>query len=190
MDWAYDRTVDREAAARAIEEFLRALGHEPVGQLAETPQLVAAAWCDELLDGYAVDPAEALREASLPAGKRAGFVTLRDLSVSMICPHHLLVSHGHADVLYLPGERVAGLGGIARALAACTRRLTLQEEAGVRMAQLLVEVLGATGAACRLRLTHTCLLARGARQNAVVESIALAGSFDGPDRELAIAVLG
>jgi GTP cyclohydrolase I len=186
--------VDRQAAARAIEDLLRALGHEATGALADTPRLVAEAWCDELLDGYSADPAATLREASLPleAGAR-GLVALRQLEVSTICPHHLLPAHGRGDVFYLPGDRVAGFGGISRALAACTRRLVIQEQAGADMARHLVEALGARAAACRLVLTHTCLLARGARErSAVVETLALAGAFvePGSERELLLSMLG
>ena len=38
--------VDRDAAAAAIEAFLRALGHEPTGDLEGTPERVADAWAE------------------------------------------------------------------------------------------------------------------------------------------------
>ena len=190
--------MDREAAARAIDQFLQALGHEPKGPLAQTGELVAQAWADELLTGYDMDGAQILREGSFPLAQGAGhdigssLVILRDLSVTTICPHHLLPAFGSADVAYLPTERVAGLGSIAQALNARTRRLTLQEQAGDEMASLLVEALGARGALCRLRLTHSCIVTRGARQTAaLIETVALRGSFaePGPDRDLALASL-
>ncbi len=55
---------DRDRAARAIEEFLRALGHDPEGDddLRETGQRVADAWIDDLLEGERID-ARALLEA-------------------------------------------------------------------------------------------------------------------------------
>jgi len=190
--------VDRHAAARAIADFLRALGHEPTGELAATAELVAQAWCDDLLEGDQQDAAAILREGaaasdrSETASDSAGLVVVRGLAVITMCPHHLLPAHGSGDVVYLPGDRIAGFGAIARTLRALTRRLTLQEHASSAMAQLLVDTLGARGAGCRLRLTHTCLTARGAREpSAQVESLALEGSFaqSGPDRDLALAVL-
>ncbi len=186
------RTVDREAAADAVAAFLRAIGHEPSGELAQTPKLVAEAWCSDLLTGYGQDPAQILSHGSMPCEDASGPVTLRGLSVSTMCPHHLLPAHGTADIVYLPGARIAGFGAIARALHALTRRLTLQETAGAAMAQVVVDALHARGAACRLRLTHTCLTTRGPRETtAVVESLALAGSCGEPgaDRTLILGAL-
>ncbi len=184
--------MDRQAARDAVAAFLRAIGHPPDGPLAETPALVTEAWCDELIAGHAQDPAALLEAGTIAAGGSTGLVALRGLQVTTMCPHHLLPAHGTADVLYLPNDHIAGLGAIARAVHALTRRLTLQEDAGSRVAALLVEQLGARGAACRLRMTHTCFIARGEREaGTVVETLALAGSFDGhgPDRELALGAL-
>ncbi len=186
--------MDEQAAARAIEDFLRALGKKPTGDLARTGELVAQAWARELLEGEGQDPLAILRDEAIACStSSAGLVVLRDLNVTMMCPHHLLPAHGRGDLAYLPGERLAGLGALARALRATTRRLTLQEQATEQMADAIVEALGARGAFCRLRLTHTCMLARGAEQAAaVVETVALRGSFsvEGPARQLALAALG
>jgi GTP cyclohydrolase I len=186
--------TDRQAAERAIADFLRALGHEPTGELAGTPALVAQAWTDELLAGYRLDPAGILGEGFVPIEpSQASLVALRGLDVSTICPHHLLPAHGEATVIYLPANRVAGFGAIARALDALTRRLTFQERVGADMARLIVAELGARGALCALRLVHTCLTSRGARQaHGLVDSVAFAGSFaePGPDRDAALRMLG
>ena len=186
--------MDPKAAERAIADFLRALGHEAQGELAQTPGLVAQAWTEELLSGYKLDPARILREGAVPIEPGQGsIVALRGLAVSTVCPHHLLPAHGDATVIYLPDDRVAGFGAIARALDALTRRLTFQERAGTAMAKLVVAELGARGALCSLRLAHTCLQARGPRQAAaLVDSVAFAGCFaePGPDREAALCVLG
>lgn len=183
---------DRAAAARAIEDFLRALGHSIEGELADTAQLVTDAWCDELLSGYRDEPIALLREATIPAASDDA-VLVRGIDVGMMCPHHLLPSHGHADVLYLPSGRVAGFGAIARVVSAHTRRLVLQEEAGRAIAGSLIEGLGARGALVRLRLVHTCFAIRGAAQpSATIETLSLAGTTarPGSDRDLALAMLG
>jgi GTP cyclohydrolase IA len=190
--------IDKAAAARAIEDFLRALGHEPAGDLAGTGDRVAEAWADDLLQGYAVDPAAVLRAAAVPLSEDSAsgppnIVVLRDIAVTTMCPHHLLPAFGVGLVAYLPGTKLAGIGALAQILDAYARRLTLQETIGAEVAGLLVRELGARGALCKLSLTHMCLIARGERRaGAVVETLAASGSFasQGPDRDLVFAALG
>ena len=191
--------MDRPAVERAVSDLLRALGHAPEGELADTPRLVAEAWCDELVAGQGLDPLGILAAGAVPVddamarpGARQQLVVMRGLAAATICPHHLLPATGEATIAYLPGQRMAGFGAIARALEACTRRLTLQEQAGAAMADALCAGLGARGAACRLVLVHGCFTLRGPRETgARIESLALAGSFaePGPDRDLALATL-
>ena len=185
--------IDRRAAARAIEDFLRALGHEPEGELAGTGARVADAWADDLLEGEAIDAAALLREGALELdAEGSGLVLVRDLAVTTMCPHHLLPAHGMATVAYLPGARVAGIGTIARVVDVLAHRLTLQERISDDVVALLVHELGARGALCRLALTHSCLIARGERKTgSIVETLAVAGTFAfaSPDRDLALLAL-
>jgi GTP cyclohydrolase I len=186
--------VDETKAAEAVHAFLRALGRDSDAdeELKDTPARVARAWATDLVDGYDVDVAALLRSESSPAPESRGLVSLRELSVATICPHHLLPGRGTGTVLYLPGDRIAGLGTLARLVDAFAHRLSLQEVIGSSVARSLVEHLGARGAACKLSLSHSCLTSRGERQeHAMVETIALAGSFEhpGPDRDLALAAL-
>jgi len=185
--------VDRKAAARAIEDFLRALGHEIEGDLAGTGERVADAWADDLLEGESIDAAAVLREGAIEAGPHErGLVVIRGLSVTTMCPHHLLPGHGTGLIAYLPGDRVAGIGTLGHILDALARRLTLQERIGGQVVELLVSELGARGALCKLSLTHSCLVARGMRKaGALVETIAVAGAFAEAtaERDLAFAAI-
>ncbi|MBK9262867.1 MAG: GTP cyclohydrolase I [Polyangiaceae bacterium] len=186
--------IDRTAAARAIEDFLRALGHEPTGELEGTGERVADAWADDLLEGQSIDAAAVLREGSLavdPAG--TNLVIVRDLAVTTVCPHHLLPAFGSAAIAYLPGARVAGIGTLARVVDVVARRLILQEQIGTTVVDLVCSELGAEAALCRLALTHTCLVSRGERKtSAIVETIAFGGAFakDAEGRTLALTALG
>ena len=178
-------------AARAIEEFLVALGHRLEGELEGTGERVANAWCDELLSGEDHDPLTILASGSLDLGEGPhGLVVLRDLATSTMCPHHLLPGHGVATIAYLPRRKAAGLGTLSEMVQALARRLTLQETLGEDIAKALLEGLDAKGSLCQLDLTHTCFVARGERQSgSVVSTLSLAGTFAGPDRDLALAAL-
>jgi len=155
--------VDLAAAARAIEAFLTALGHPPSSdpELRETGRLVARAYHEELLAGYRMDPAEVLRDTLSTTS--SGLVIVRDISVTCICPHHLLPASGVIHVGYYPNERIVGLGALARLARGFAARLILQETLCEQIAEALVRHLGARGAGCVAQLEPACLTTRGER---------------------------
>jgi len=124
--------LTREAARAAIRDFLVALGRDPEREpeLAETPARVVEAFADELLTGYGRDLATLVTKDSSPAPPRAGLIAVRDIAVATVCPHHLMPALGRANVVYRPGDRILGLGVVARLVDACARRLVLQETIG------------------------------------------------------------
>lgn len=168
--------IDRRAAAYHLEAFLRAVGapvdHDP--ELRGTGARVTDAYVDELLAGYALDPATILAEGTACTAR--GLVVLMDVPATTMCPHHLLPATGRVHVGYWPGSRVVGFGALARLVECYTRRLALQEDIGRAIAQALVEHLGAEGAGVVVDLAPSCLLARGERPHgAHVVSTAFAG---------------
>ncbi len=185
--------TDRAAVARAVEELLRALGHDPEreAELRGTGARVADLWLDELIAGEGIDLGS-LFEGAIACGADAPLVVVERLATHVVCPHHLTIGQGFASIAYLPGGRVAGLGAIAELVDACCKRLVLQEDAGRDVARALCEHLGARGAACRLELRHGCLELHGPKKRgARVTTLALAGCFerDPAERALAVAAL-
>ena len=142
--------MERDAARAAIREFLVALGHDPAKnpELAETPARVVEAFADELLTGYGRDLRALVTKDSSPAPREAGLIALRDVAVATVCPHHLMPAVGRANVIYRPGDRILGIGVIARLVDACARRLVLQEMIGEDVVSALVNlaVFGASNA--------------------------------------------
>lgn len=183
---------DLERAASAIEAFLAAIG-APVGsdpELEGTGRRVAEAFALDLLSGYAMDPAVILAEAT--SSSADGLVVVSGVATTAMCPHHLLPATGVVHVGYLPGDKVVGLGALARLVDCFARRLILQEDLGQRIADALVEHLGARGAGAIVDLAPTCVTARGGRRHgARALTTAFAGEMktDGSlRRELLIAV--
>lgn len=179
--------ADFDAAARAIESFLAALGH-PVDtdpELAETPARVAEAFHNDLLSGYREDPKAILSEHCASDAK--GLVILTGIHTTAVCPHHLLPATGVSHVAYRPSTNVVGLGALARLVNCYARRLILQEDLAQKVVGALVEHLGAQSAGCVIDLAPTCMIARGERQ---VGARAIATAFAGnDDPELRSALL-
>jgi GTP cyclohydrolase I len=181
--------MDREAATRAIDAFLRALGRDPEYELelSGTGARVTAAFADDLLEGYGVD-VDSLLAQNVFAG-RSDLIVVRDLAVTTVCPHHLMPSTGTATVAFEPAEHLVGLGTVGAVIDAFARRLALQEQIGERVVTALQKHLAPRWVGCRIVLTHACMVARGEHKHGSrVETVSLAGGE--VDESIAYAVLG
>lgn len=170
--------VDLPAAEAAVRALLEALGVrvDADPELRATPRQVAEAWSGELLAGYRMDPSAILADSV--ATRSSDVIAVRDIAVTVMCPHHLLPAPGFVHVAYAPAARLVGLGAIARLVECFSRRLTLQEALVQNVADALIEHLGASGAGCVAVLSPTCLTARGARCHAArATSLATRGSM-------------
>ena len=151
--------------AAAVRDLLEASGlrvDDP--DLRGTPGRVARLWSEEFLSGYALDPAEILRDAVLHEPDPE-VVVITGLRFHSLCPHHLLPYRGLAAVAYLPRARLFGFGRVARLVDCFTRRLTLQERATCQIARALCDYGGALGAGCVLRAEQLCLAIPGERHD-------------------------
>jgi len=172
--------MDIDALQAAVRAFLEALGPGiDDEELARTPERVARAWADDLLAGYAVDPAGEMTWSPVPPG--AGPVVVRRVRFASVCVHHLLPFFGFADVAYLPAERLAGLSKIGRVVDAHARRLQTQERLTAAIVATLVEALEPRGALAVLSAEHTCMTCRGVRKDhSRLLTLASAGVYDDP----------
>lgn len=170
-------SIDRQAAAAAIEAFLRALGrNEP--ELAGTGARVAEMFANDLCAGYAVDTRQLVLGSAVPATSST-LVVVRDIPVVTMCPHHLLPSLGTATVAFKAKDHVLGLGAVAALVDAHARRLALQETIGESVIVDLEAVLLPEWVGCRLVLSHGCMIARGERSvGTSVETVALRAPAD------------
>lgn len=144
----------QQQATRAIRALLQGLGVSLAGELKGTPARAASLWVEHLLAGEGLDPKEVLGRGSKTRSRSP--VSLFDVGVHLVCPHHLTVAFGEAHVAYLPRTRVAGFGALARLVRACTARLALQEDATQLIADTLVLHLGAVAAVVVIDALHPC----------------------------------
>lgn len=166
----------RAQATRHLEAYLHALGLDArEGELRGTPARVAE-MMETLLAGHDPEQAPDLSPIANADGT-AGLVLVRDLPFYSLCVHHLLPFFGHAHIGYLPGDRLAGLGDLAKTLAYFSHRLTLQESIAADTAAYLEDQLQARGVAVLLEGRHLCLEMRGQEKEATFEAAAYRGAL-------------
>ncbi|UVE69345.1 GTP cyclohydrolase I FolE [Burkholderia pyrrocinia] len=172
------RGFDPAAFEAAVCSLLEASGIEiDGGHTGRTAQRVRELWQRRLLDGYDVDPAEALGMGF--QDPREDMVIIRSIAVHGVCPHHLLPFRGVAHVAYLPGGRLHGFGRIARMIDAISHRYTYQEWITNQIATALVTHGRARGAACLIEAEQLCLLmGENRRGDERVITQCYAGEFD------------
>lgn len=145
----------KKDVARAIQDFLLALGCSLEGDLRKTPERVATLWTEHLLWGESHTNTDEKPSKGTPS-RSTSPVCMRNIGVHLVCPHHLTVAFGHAHVAYIPNGHVLGLKSIAHVVKACTARLVLQEDATQAIADTLVRELGVKAAVATLDAVHPC----------------------------------
>ncbi len=187
-------TIDARRVEAAVSELLAAIGEDPGRDgLRETPRRVAEAYA-EFFAGIGADPAAALAEAQGFDGSAdaAGeLVALRGIAFRSVCEHHLLPFHGTATVAYRPGERIVGLGALARVVEIAAARPQLQERLTEQIADAVQAGLAPRGVLVVVEAAHGCVSARGPRQGAAVTvTVAARGELADPTgRAEAIALV-
>lgn len=167
--------VDLAAAARALDEFLRALGQEQSNntELIGTGMRVAEAFAYEFCAGEGADFDALLLAHRMPVPSadqnlRASSssqtrVLLKDLPLVTMCPHHLLPAQGTADVAFEANQHIVGLGAVAALIEHAGRRLILQETLASDVVEVIARVLAPRWVLVRIRLAHACMQLRGER---------------------------
>jgi GTP cyclohydrolase IA len=154
----------RTEVEHAVRTLIAWAGDNPERPgLQSTPYRVAEAF-GELFAGYRTDPVSLLRQSLIAADTSGQFVLLRAIRFVSFCEHHLLPFTGHVDIGYVPRHHAVGLGAMAGAVDAVTRRLQIQERITDQIASAIAEALDPMGVAVAVHAEHQCLAARGARK--------------------------
>lgn len=159
---ANNSPVDLERIRRAVREILLAVGEDPDREgLLETPDRVARMYA-EVFRGLHQDPREHLEKRFTQ--KYDEMVTIKDITFSSFCEHHLLPFQGRAHVAYIPNGQVVGLSKIPRVIEVLSRRPQVQEQLTEQIADLLMDELDAQGVAVVLEGSHSCMTIRGVQK--------------------------
>ena len=173
--------VDKEKIKEAVTLLLEGIGEDTGREgLKDTPERIARMY-EEIFAG--MDQDSAVHLARTFHSDHTGIVLERDIDFYSMCEHHMLPFFGKAHVAYIPDGKVVGLSKIARTVEVYARRLQIQEQMGVQIADALVNELGAKGAMVMLEAEHTCMTMRGVKKPGTrTVTVATKGVFDTDDK--------
>ncbi|MCA0899107.1 GTP cyclohydrolase I FolE [Microbulbifer agarilyticus] len=144
--------------------------------LLDTPKRAAKAM-QYLTQGYQQTVDEIVNDALFPSDC-SEMVLVKDIELYSLCEHHLLPFIGKAHVAYIPDGKVLGLSKVARIVDMFARRLQIQEQLTVQIAETVRQVTGAAGVGVIVEAKHMCMMMRGVeKQNSVMKTSAMLGSF-------------
>jgi GTP cyclohydrolase I len=177
-----------EAHWRSIIEHIGENPQRP--GLLDTPKRAAKAF-EFLTHGYHQALSDVVNDALFPSDS-SEMVLVQDIEMYSLCEHHLLPFVGRCHVAYLPEGKVLGLSKVARVVDMFARRLQIQEQLTVQIAESIREVTGAQGVGVIIEAEHMCMMMRGVeKQNSVTKTSAMLGTFrsDARTREEFLALL-
>lgn len=144
--------------------------------LLNTPERAAKAF-SFLTQGYHQDLVEITNNAIFPTDNNE-LVMVKNIEFYSMCEHHMLPFYGVAHVAYLPDGKVIGLSKMARIVDMYARRLQIQENLTRQIAQAVMDMTGAKGAAVVMDAAHMCMMMRGVmKQKSDTRSMSLLGGF-------------
>ena len=160
-----------------FRNLLVAIGEDPQREgLLRTPSRAARAF-EFLTNGYRQDLDEIVNNAVF-SSETSEIILVKDIELYSMCEHHLLPFIGRAHVAYIPNGKVIGLSKIARIVDVFARRLQIQEQLTVQIADALMKCLQPSGVGVVVEAKHLCMMMRGVeKQNSVMKTSCLLGSF-------------
>lgn len=145
--------------------------------LVETPARIARMY-EEIYGGMDEDAALHLSKTFQVDSHE--MVLEKDITFYSTCEHHLMPFYGKAHVAYIPDGRVLGLSKLARTVETFARRLQIQEQLTVQIADALMEHLAPRGVMVMMEAEHMCMTMRGIKKpGSRTVSIATRGVFEG-----------
>lgn len=158
-------------------EILNAIGEDVTRPgLLDTPARAAKAM-QFLTRGYNQTIEEVVNDALFPSDS-SEMIIVKDIELYSMCEHHLLPFIGKAHVAYIPTGKVLGLSKVARIVDMFARRLQIQEQLTVQIAQTVRDVTEAAGVGVIIEAKHMCMMMRGVeKQNSSMKTSSMLGSF-------------
>ena len=158
-------------------EIIKAIGEDLNRPgLLDTPDRAAKAM-EFLTRGYHQTIDDVVNDALFPSDSKE-MIIVKDIELYSMCEHHMLPFIGRAHVAYIPTGKVLGLSKIARFVDLFARRLQMQEQLTLQIAETVRDVTQAEGVGVIVEAKHMCMMMRGVeKQNSSMKTSAMLGCF-------------
>lgn len=154
--------MDREKIEAAVRMLLEGIGEDPNREgLVETPARIARMY-EEICGGMTEDASVHLHKKFHV--DKSEIVLEKDITFYSMCEHHMLPFYGKVHIGYIPDGEVVGLSKLARTVEVYARRLQLQEQMTVQIADALMQHLGPKGVMVMVEAEHMCMTMRGIKK--------------------------
>jgi GTP cyclohydrolase I len=175
--------IQRCGAARVASmeqsflNLLEAIGEDPQREgLVRTPGRAARAF-EFLTAGYRQSLDELINNALFDS-EASEIILVKNIELYSLCEHHLIPFIGKAHVAYIPNGKVVGLSKTARIVDMFARRLQIQENLTMQIADALMKALNPRGVGVVIEAKHLCMMMRGVeKQNSAMKTSCLLGVF-------------
>ena len=164
-----DTTVNKEQknSEDVIAEKIAAMITE-VGEDLSRPGLIktplrAAKAFQFNTQGYNQSLEDVINDAVFPSSNDE-MVLVKDIEFYSCCEHHLVPFFGTCHVGYIPNQQVLGLSKVARIVDMYARRLQIQEDLTMQIANAIQESTDAKGVGVIMNAQHLCMMMRGVQK--------------------------
>ncbi len=166
-----------DAISKHYAAIIQELGEDTSREgLIDTPKRAAKAM-SFLTQGYQQQLDDIVNGAIFES-ENDEMVIVKDIELYSLCEHHLLPFIGKCHIAYLPSGKVLGLSKFARIVDMYARRLQIQENLTLQIANAVQQVTAARGVAVVIESQHMCMMMRGVqKQNSVMNSSVMLGAF-------------
>jgi GTP cyclohydrolase I len=158
----------RERLQTNLAEVLGAIGLDlATPATRDTPRRLLSALIDAT-DGYEGDPklvTSFATECRSGADCELAQIVEGPIAFTSLCEHHALPFVGEAWLGYVAHEEILGISKLTRLVRVVTRRFSVQERLTHALADSLVGLTAAHGAAVYVVADHMCVRTRGVRDH-------------------------
>lgn len=152
-----------EESKKLIRKLLENIGENPDRKgLIDTPKRCVKMY-EELLSHTNINPKDEIN--TFFESENDEPILVKDIQFYSLCEHHMLPFFGVCHIAYIPNEKkITGLSKLARLVESASKRLQIQEDMTLMIANALEEKLNPKGVYVIIEAEHMCMSMRGIKK--------------------------